>query len=151
MVVFTGINREIGVRNGDGTTGSRTWRLAVRSERAGDILVVAAAGRLGSQTSGPLIEAMVAALEDGHRRILCDLAGVDYASSAGLLALDAIAGRVSVDAGTLVLCGLTEPVRLVLGLSGLLPHFAVAPDRAAGLAHFAGIAHLQTSSLPGQS
>jgi anti-anti-sigma factor len=54
---------------------------------------------------------------------------VDYISSAGLLALDAIAGRVHQAGGDLVLCGLVEPVRLAFDLSGLLPHFAVEPSR----------------------
>ena len=45
-------------------------------------------------------------------RVIIDLSKVDYVSSAGLLALDAAAGRMHTAAGLLVLCGLTEPVRL---------------------------------------
>jgi len=151
MVVFTGLNGSGTVRNGNVDGGLRTWGLRVATEVSGGVLVVSVSGRLAAGSSGTLIETVVAALGDGHRLILCDLGGVDYASSAGLLALDAIAGRVSIDAGSLVLCSLTEPVRLVLDLSGLLPHFAVAPSREAGLAHFGADAGLQRSSSPPES
>jgi len=142
--VFTGINGDEGVRNGYGDR-PRTWGLTVTRETVGEVLVVAVSGRLGTGASGTLVETIVGALERGHRRVLVDLEGVDYASSAGLLALHAIAGRISVDGGALVLCSLTEPVRLVFELSGLSSQFAIASDRAAGLAQLAG-GGLQTSS-----
>lgn len=137
--------------NGRVTRGPGTWGLRVGTEPVAGVLVVSATGRLGTGASGVLIEAVVSAVEKGHRRILCDLGGVDYASSAGLLALDAIAGRVALAGGALALCSLTEPVRLVLELSGLLPHFTVAPSREAGLAQLAADAGLQTSSVPSES
>jgi anti-anti-sigma factor len=90
-------------------------------------------GRLGTEGAGELAEAMAAAVEAGERRVLVDVSGVDYASSAGLMALDAIAGRVSAAGGAMVLCGLTEPVRLVFDLAGLLPRFTIAPSAAEGL------------------
>ena len=135
----------------DRAGGARTWGLAVSTQIVGGVVVLAVSGRLGSGASGTLIEAVVEALRGGDRRILCDLAGVDYASSAGLLALDAITGRVSVDSGAFVLCNLSEPVRLVLDLSGLLPQLTILPSREAGLAHFATGAGLQSSSVPRES
>lgn len=139
------------MRNGNVDGGLRTWGLRVATEVCGSVLVVSMAGRLATVSSGTLIETVVEALRNGHRLILCDLGGVDYASSAGLLALDAVAGRVSIDAGSLVLCNVTEPVRLVLDLSGLLPHFAIAPSLEAGLARLAAEAGLQKSSAPPES
>ena len=112
----------------------QTWRLRVTRTEDQEVLIVTVAGRLGTRSSGELIEALVEAIGQGHRRILCDLEGVDYASSAGLLALDAVSGRMHVAGGELVLCGLSDPVRLVLDLAGLLPHFAVEPSRDAALA-----------------
>ena len=147
--MFTGTNGDAAVT--DRTGGARTWDLTVGAGVVDGVLVLAASGRLGSGASGTLIEAVVAGLRGGHRRILCDLGGVDYASSAGLLALDAIAGRVAVDSGAFVLCNLTEPVRLVLDLSGLLPQLTILPSREAGLAHFATGAGLQSSSVPRES
>jgi anti-anti-sigma factor len=104
---------------------------------AGEVHVFAPAGRLGTLSSGDLIEALVGAIKDGVRLLLVDLAGVDYISSAGLLALDAVSGRVQAVSGELVLCRLVEPVRLAFDLAGLLPHFVIAPSRDLALARFA--------------
>jgi anti-anti-sigma factor len=111
-----------------------TWRLTITREVEQGVLIVTVAGRLGTASSGVLVETLVQAIRDGHRRILCDLEGVDYASSAGLRALDAISGRMHAAGGDLVLCSLSEPVRAVFELSDLLAHFAIEPSRDAGIA-----------------
>ena len=103
----------------------------------GEVHVFAPAGRLGTLSSGDLIEALVAAINGGARLVLVDLSAVDYISSAGLLALDAASGRVQAAGGELVLCGLVEPVRLAFDLAGLLPHFTIAPSRDPALARLA--------------
>ncbi len=59
---------------------------------------------------------------------------MDYLSSAGLLALEAILGRLHMVNGEMVLCGLSEPVRMAFELSGLLAQFREAPSLAEGLA-----------------
>jgi anti-anti-sigma factor len=114
-----------------------TWSLQIDRTVLGEVHVFAPAGRLGTLSSGDLVEALVGAITDGARLVLVDLAGVDYISSAGLLALDAVSGRVQAANGALVLCGLVEPVRLAFDLAGLLPHFAVAPARDLALAQLA--------------
>jgi stage II sporulation protein AA (anti-sigma F factor antagonist) len=111
-----------------------TWHLRVTRTSVDGICFLRLDGRLGTAASGELIERVVAAINEGERRLLVDLSGVDYASSAGLLALDAIAGRTYVAGGTLVLCGLTEPVRWVMELAGLLPQFTIEPTAVDALA-----------------
>jgi len=111
-----------------------TWHLRVARTRVDGICLFRLDGRLGTAASGELIEAIVTAINEGERRLLVDLSGVDYASSAGLLALDAIAGRTYVAGGTLVLSGLTEPVRWVMDLAGLLPQFTIESSAADALA-----------------
>ena len=109
-----------------------TWTPVVRSETSGNVTILHVTGRLGHTASGDLLEAIVGAIEGGTVRLLVDLEGVDYASSAGLLMLDAAAGRMHLAGGVLVLCALSEPVKLVLSLSGLQPHFAVAGSVGTG-------------------
>lgn len=89
------------------------------------VLIVSPAGRLGSSGSGDLIEALVTTMAGGHPKIVLDLSGVDYLSSAGLYALEMVQGRMHQEGGELALCGVTEPARLALDLAGLLPHFVV--------------------------
>jgi stage II sporulation protein AA (anti-sigma F factor antagonist) len=118
-----------------------TWALTLASEPADGARVVRVKGRLGTATSGALIEALVTAIDAGERCLVLDLSDVDYASSAGLLALDAVSGRMELAGGRFVLCGLMEPVRMAFDLAGLLPHFTIAPSREAALLMLA-----QTSS-----
>lgn len=105
------------------------WTLSVERHRLGDILVFALHGRLSSATSATLTEAVVDAISAGESRIVVDFVDLDYVSSAGLIALDALSGRMAVSGGALVLCGLTDPVRLVFELAGLLPNFTVVAAR----------------------
>lgn len=108
--------------------------MQIHEEKASGTLVVAPSGRLDSVTSGELERVVVARLDLGERRLVLDLAGVEYVSSAGLRVLLMAAKRLKEPPAALVLCGLGPPVRTVLGLAGFLPLFAIEPDRAAALA-----------------
>jgi anti-sigma B factor antagonist len=108
---------------------ARTWRFHLGATSDGEVLIVTVSGRLGKRSSGALIERIVRAIDEGHRRIVVDLREVDYISSAGLLAFDAVAGRMHYAGGHLVLCELSEPVTLAFQLSGLLEHFTIEPSR----------------------
>lgn len=116
-----------------GDTSGMTWKLTIRREAVAGAVVLRVHGRLGTAASGELLEAIVHAIRAGDRRLVLDLEGVDYASSAGLMVLDAAAGRMHEAGGELVLCAVTEPVRMVLDLAGLLPHFTVEPSVEAAL------------------
>ena len=111
-----------------------TWSLRIDRTRVGDVDVFAPVGRLGTLSSGDLTEALVGAVKEGARSLVVDFAGVDYISSAGLLALDAVSDRVHQAGGELVLCGLIVPVRLAFDLAGLLADFCVEPARELALA-----------------
>jgi anti-anti-sigma factor len=106
------------------------WPLSIQVEQARGVTIVLPRGRLGTLTSGELIQALVDVIRGGSRRLILDLEGVDYISSAGLLALDAVLGRAHVSQAQLVLCGITEPVRVAFDLAGLLDHFLVVNTRA---------------------
>ena len=62
---------------------------------------------------------------------------MDYLSSAGLLALEAVLGRLHMVDGEMLLCGVTEPVRIAFDLAGLLSQFTEVPSRDEALAVFA--------------
>ena len=111
-----------------------TWKLTIGREVRGNVAILRVDGRLGTASSGGLIEAVVHAIRAGDRRLLLDLGGVDYASSAGLMALVAADGRMHEAGGELVLCALSGPVRLALDLAGLLPDFTVEESLEAALA-----------------
>jgi stage II sporulation protein AA (anti-sigma F factor antagonist) len=107
--------------------------MEIGEEKTGATLVVAPVGRLDSVSSGELERRLVARLDAGERRLVVDLAGVEYISSAGLRVLLLMAKRLKPPAGALVLCGMGPSVRTVLELAGFLPLFTVVPGRQEAL------------------
>jgi len=103
--------------------------MQIREVELDDVLVVAPAGRVDSTSSTQLEQLLFDRLDGGSRRMIVDLAGIDYISSAGLRVLLWLAKRMQAEKGDLVLCGMGEPVRQVFELAGLLPLYAVEGTR----------------------
>jgi anti-anti-sigma factor len=99
--------------------------MEIREETRDGVLVMAPMGRLDSNTSGALEQALRDRL-DGHRRLVIDLGAVDYISSAGLRVLLVAAKRLRDGEGALVLCSLAESVRQVFEFAGFLRIFTIA-------------------------
>jgi anti-anti-sigma factor len=108
--------------------------MEIREERCHGVLVLAPQGRVDSVTSGELEQRLLAPALAAERRLVVDLAGVDYVSSAGLRVFLKLARKVKDAAGELMLCALGEPVRQVFDLAGFLPLFAIEPSRELALA-----------------
>jgi len=83
-------------------------------------------GRLGAPTSARLASALDEIVSAGHSRLLIDVSGVDYLSSAGLAVIEQTAAQLKDSGGILVLCGLQEPVRVSFEVSGAAGHLALA-------------------------
>jgi anti-anti-sigma factor len=124
------------------------WPLRVRRERRDGVLVLAMAGRVGRASADTLRQALEEAIDQGERRLVVDFGSVDYLSSSGLMVLAAASSRLDILGGTLVLCGLVEPVQVVLNLSALLPHFAIEPSRDRAIARLADRLGDNTSVRP---
>ena len=105
------------------------WPLRIVEERREGVVVLALAGRLGAASAMHLEAAVAEAVGRGDGRLVIDLAGVDYVSSAGLKALAAAAALCARAGGALALCGLADPVRIALDLGGLLPDLRIEPSR----------------------
>jgi anti-sigma B factor antagonist/stage II sporulation protein AA (anti-sigma F factor antagonist) len=103
------------------------------------IPVLAPAGRLDTNTAPAFEAALLGVLESSHRLIV-DLAGVDYVSSAGLRVVLMGAKRARQAGGGLVLCGLDPNIREVFTVSGFLKILVTAESReqALGLLRISG-------------
>lgn len=101
-------------------------------------LVVAPTGRIDSTTAAAVEEHLLRVFNAGHRRIVIDLSGVDYISSAGLRVLLGLAKRMREIKGGLVLCGMNDAVHQVFGLAGFLPLFAIDESREAAVTRALG-------------
>ena len=103
----------------EGRNGVQAWRFAVTSTVQDGETVLKLEGRIGHNGATLLRKAGEQILERGVKRLALDLSGVDYMSSAGLRAIDDLAARLEEQAGSLRMIDPTDPVRLVLDLSGL--------------------------------
>ena len=94
------------------------WDFQVSSAEADDGVRIAAEGRLSAAETPRLVEALTAAIRAGRRRILLDLNGLDYISSAGILAIQAATARVQAEGGVLTVENAQPAVRVALNLAG---------------------------------
>jgi stage II sporulation protein AA (anti-sigma F factor antagonist) len=112
--------------------------MTIDEHRAGSVIVIAPRGRIDSTTSDTLETRLRELDRGGDRRVVVDLAGVDYISSAGLRVMLTLAKRTRDRSGALALCGLEDAVRHVFELAGFLPLFAVEATRDAAVRRAAG-------------
>jgi anti-anti-sigma factor len=112
--------------------------MRIGEERVGGALLIAPEGRVDSVSSGELERLVVSRIDAGDKRLVLDLSGVEYISSAGLRVLLMAAKRLREPPGALVLCGMGPSVRTVLELAGFLPLFSVEARREQALARLGG-------------
>ena len=110
----------------------------IGEEKAGGAFVIAPVGRVDSVSSNELERVVLSRIDRGERRLVLDLAGVEYISSAGLRVLLVAAKRLKEPPAALVLCGIGPGVRTILELAGFLPLFTVEAGREQALARVAG-------------
>jgi anti-anti-sigma factor len=112
--------------------------MRIGEERVGGALLIAPEGRVDSVSSGELERLVVSRIDAGDKRLVLDLSGVEYISSAGLRVLLMAAKRLREPPGALVLCEMGPSVRTVLELAGFLPLFSVEARREQALARLGG-------------
>ena len=106
------------------------WPLGLTHSQSAGIAVVEVAGRIGHAASATFSEALTqASRQTSNQLLILDFGGVDYVSSGGLTVLSAAARSMSAAGGALVLCRVSEPVRIAIELAGLLDTLAIEPSR----------------------
>lgn len=100
----------------------------LEQEIRGDVAILRPVGRLDSATSPELERSVIECLDSGCKRLVFDLAGMDYVSSAGLRVILVAGKKLRATQGKLVLSGMREAVRDVFEMSGFLNLFAVTTD-----------------------
>jgi anti-anti-sigma factor len=92
--------------------------MEIAEERIGDALVVRPSGRLDGKSAPAFEKTLLARVDERPRRMVLDLAGLEYVSSAGLRAILVAVKRGKAIGCTLVACEPPEHIREVLDLSG---------------------------------
>jgi anti-anti-sigma factor len=110
----------------------------VAIEQVGSASVVRISGSVDGLTADALQTALQEQIETGGTRLVGDLSGVEYTSSAGLRALLAALKLARQKGGDLRLAAVRPTVFRVLELSGFTSILKLYPDVDAALASFAG-------------
>lgn len=100
----------------------------VESTSAG-VLTLTVTGRIDTGTTDAFASALSACIDRGERRLILDLAAVDYISSVGLRAFILAAKRLSPLGGRIVLCAPQARIRQLLDIAGFASLFPIAATR----------------------
>ncbi len=106
--------------------------------RRGEVLVVRPEGRIDTNTSEAFEKVLTGRIDGGSRRLVIDMGGTDYISSAGLRVLLLAAKKLKGGGGQLVLAALNPSVKQIFELAGFFAIFAVEADVEKAAARAAG-------------
>jgi anti-anti-sigma factor len=93
-------------------------------------------GRVDSETAPELDDALAKLLQDNRNKIVLDLQGVDYISSAGLRAIVKAYQAARKSGGDLRLASVSTPVEVVLRTVGMMQMLQMFPTEQEATASF---------------
>jgi sigma-B regulation protein RsbU (phosphoserine phosphatase) len=94
-------------------------QMEIRTRRVGDVLVVDMVGRLDSRTAGPASTELNQIAQGGHGKLVLNVQGLEYISSAGLRAILVAAKLVQAHGGAMKVCDANATVKRVMEVSGM--------------------------------
>ena len=93
--------------------------MEIRTRRVDDVLIADMTGRLDSRTAGPASTELNQMAQGGHPKLLLNVHGLDYVSSAGLRAILVAAKLLDTHRGTMKICDANSAVKRVMEVSGI--------------------------------
>lgn len=87
-------------------------------EEKGEVVVVRLQGRLDAASSPQLEKKINSIIESGHFKLILNLEGVDYLSSAGMRLMLSVSKKLKQLEGKVVACNLNEEVMDVIKMAG---------------------------------
>jgi sigma-B regulation protein RsbU (phosphoserine phosphatase) len=108
-----------------GTSGARDTdgrgdaQMEIRTRRLGDVLIADMVGRLDSRTAGPASTELNQIAQGGHGKLVLNVHGLEYVSSAGLRAILVAAKLIQVHGGAMKICDANATVKHVMEVSGM--------------------------------
>ena len=92
--------------------------MKIETQKRDNAFVLAVSGRLDSQTVMEAEKEVTRWLDAGETKIVCDLSGLEYISSAGLRLILVAAKRLKAAGGGFCLCGVQGPIQEILDIAG---------------------------------
>ena len=97
-------------------------------EEKGDVIVVRVQGRLDAASSPQLEKKLNSIIESGHFKVILNLAGVDYLSSAGMRVMLSVSKKLRHLEGKVVACSLNEDVMVIIKMAGFHQVLEIYPS-----------------------
>jgi anti-anti-sigma factor len=99
--------------------------MEINERRVAGILTLSVSGKLDTTSAKAFEETILGRIESGERRIIIDLAQLDYVSSTGLRVLLLANKRLNSANGRIALCSLRGSVREVFDIAGFSSIFSI--------------------------
>ena len=113
--------------------------MEIEQRPSGDVIILDLKGKLTIGSGDELLKDKIHSLiQQGHKKLLLNLAGVPYVDSAGLGAIVSSYTTVSREAGSLKLLGLTSRIKDLLAITKLLTVFDTYESESDAVASFGG-------------
>ena len=110
--------------------------MEINTRRVKDVVVADLIGRLDSRTCGPASTELNRIVQAGDRKVLLNLAGLEYISSAGLRAIHVAAKLMQGHGGMLKICQANPTVKQVMEVTGISSLLHLHPTEADALDSF---------------
>ena len=102
--------------------------LVLECVNEGEVAVVVVRGRLDAQGCGRFDEYVRSEVAGGGRRVIVDLGGLEYLSSAGVRSIISVLHSITAVQGRMAVCGAAGAVRDVLEFTGMTRHLPIVED-----------------------
>ena len=109
---------------------------SLETDNTRDVSVMKVKGRVDSETAPELDDALTKLLQGDRNKIIVDLQGVDFISSAGLRAVVKAYQAANKSGGDLRLASVSTPVEVVLRTVGMMQMLKMYPTEQEALASF---------------
>ena len=96
-------------------------------ERVGDVRICRISGKLDANTASEVEKKLQDTINSGNKKLILDLQGLDYLSSAGLRVLLQAFKKMEASQGEMVLTSLNDKVMEIFAIAGL-DHFFVLTE-----------------------
>jgi anti-sigma B factor antagonist len=110
-------------------------KFSIQSDISGEIAVITASGRFDSETA-PNLDAELSKVVGEKNKIVLNLQGVDYMSSAGLRAMVKAFQQAQKSGGDVRLAAVSRPIEVILRTVGMLQMFKLYTTNEEALANF---------------
>jgi anti-anti-sigma factor len=111
----------------------------MKIEQKGDVVVVRLQGRLDAASAPQVEQKLLGIINEGHFKLILNLAGVDYLSSAGMRLMLSISKKLRSLEGKVVACSLNDEVMEVIKMAGFHQILEFYPNEEQSLTHLVAV------------